>query len=146
MVQQANEGNCFYTLEVAELNSFDLVYGVTEDDNKNYFVDLRCETCSCKYFDIDKYPCVHAVAASNKCFKQDGCPYDMRDLFAFCSPCYLTNVWGMAYRRTIYQVQNRLFQKKLKSCMPCLRNTQNGREDLMKKVIHQLGNVGRRTR
>ncbi|CAN6998114.1 unnamed protein product [Brassica rapa subsp. trilocularis] len=32
------------------------------------------------------------AAASNKCFKQDGCPYDMRDLFAFCSPCYLTNI------------------------------------------------------
>ena len=96
MVQQA--------LEVNELNSFDLVYGVTGDDRKNYLVDLRCETFSCKYFAIDKYSCVHAVAVSNKCFKQDGCPYDMHDLFTFCSPYYLRNVWGMAYRTTIYSV------------------------------------------
>ena len=92
------------TLEVTELNSFDLVYGVIGDDGKNYLVDLKRETCSCKYFDIDKYPCVHAVAASNKFFKQDDCQYDMRDLFVLCSPYYLMNVWGMAYRRTIYPV------------------------------------------
>ncbi|CAN6882703.1 unnamed protein product [Brassica oleracea] len=32
------------------------------------------------------------VAVSNKCFKQDGCPYDMHDLFTFCSPYYLRNI------------------------------------------------------
>lgn len=92
------------TLEVTELNSFDLVYGVFGDEDKNYLVDLRRGTCSCKYFDIDIYPCAHAVAATNKCFKQNGCPYDMCDLFAFCSSYYLMNVCGMTYRRTIYPV------------------------------------------
>jgi len=50
-------------LKVVELNSFDREYVVTCDKGVDYTVSLLLKTCSCKIFDIQKYPCIHALAA-----------------------------------------------------------------------------------
>ncbi|XP_056864032.1 uncharacterized protein LOC108850274 [Raphanus sativus] len=56
-------------LQVTQLNTFELEYSVTGTDGKTYLVDLHHKTCSCRKFDIDKYPCVHAIGAAIKCLK-----------------------------------------------------------------------------
>ncbi|XP_010445838.1 PREDICTED: uncharacterized protein LOC104728577 [Camelina sativa] len=59
-------------LPVTELNTFQLEYNVIGRDGKTYVVDLRNKGCSCRYFDLDKYPCVHAIPAAMNLLKQDG--------------------------------------------------------------------------
>jgi len=49
-------------LKVNELNTSTLEYYVTGDDG-SFLVDLARRTCSCKVYDIDKFPCVHVLAA-----------------------------------------------------------------------------------
>ncbi|XP_024011284.1 uncharacterized protein LOC112086547 [Eutrema salsugineum] len=63
-------------LVVVELNSFEFIYKVTGKDGNAYVVYLLQKTCECKHFDIDKYSCVHALAAAMKCNEQkDGSRY-----------------------------------------------------------------------
>ncbi|XP_013646000.2 uncharacterized protein LOC106404364 [Brassica napus] len=50
-------------LKVTELNTFEGHYNVLSEDGHGYLVDLSNRTCYCRYFDIDRYPCVHALAA-----------------------------------------------------------------------------------
>ncbi|XP_013608134.1 PREDICTED: uncharacterized protein LOC106314873 [Brassica oleracea var. oleracea] len=50
-------------LKVTELNTFEGHYNVLGEDGHGYLVDLSNRTCYCRYFDIDRYPCVHALAA-----------------------------------------------------------------------------------
>ncbi|XP_024006497.1 uncharacterized protein LOC112083006 [Eutrema salsugineum] len=50
-------------LGVTELNIIQVEYSVLGCDGIIYTVSLKNKTCSCKLFDIDKYPCVHALAA-----------------------------------------------------------------------------------
>ena len=54
-------------LQVTPLNTFKLEYSVIGKDGKTYLVDLQNETCSLTMFDIDRYPCVHAIGAAVKC-------------------------------------------------------------------------------
>ncbi|XP_009123478.1 uncharacterized protein LOC103848296 [Brassica rapa] len=54
-------------LTVTPLNTFKLEYSVIGKDGKTYLVDLQNETCSLTMFDIDRYPCVHAIGAAVKC-------------------------------------------------------------------------------
>jgi len=58
-------------LSATELNSFRQEYIVNRKDGFSYFVDLEKKTCSCRCFDIDKYPCVHAIAATIKRSKME---------------------------------------------------------------------------
>jgi len=58
-------------LNATELNSFRQEYSVIGNDGFSYLVDLERNTCSCREFDIDKYPCVHAIAAAIKRSKMD---------------------------------------------------------------------------
>ena len=81
-------------LTVKELNRTTLEYYVT-GSNGSFLVDLRTGTCTCKVFDIDKIPCVHALAAF------PGGTDKMHDL---CSKYYLKEVWALAYVQTIYPV------------------------------------------
>lgn len=87
-------------LPVTELNSFTLVYTVLGRDGRNYLVDLTNKTCSCKHFDIDRYPCVHAIAAATT-YAKSGKPLELHEL---CSVYYLMEQWSLAYHRTIYPV------------------------------------------
>lgn len=81
-------------LKVQELNRTALEYFVT-GSNGSCLVDLGRGTCTCKVFDIDKFPCIHALAAY-----QEG-PDKMHNL---CSKYYMKELWALAYVRTIYPV------------------------------------------
>jgi len=50
-------------LTVIELNTYEHQYNVIGRDGKTYVVDLRKKSFYCRRFNLDKYPCVHAIAA-----------------------------------------------------------------------------------
>lgn len=97
-------------LIVSELNSFALEYDVTGSDGNSYLVNLRSRSCSCRYFDVQKYPCEHGIAAFIA-FKKKAPQnreiggHDIQlELHELCSRYYWTELWALAYCRTIYLV------------------------------------------
>ncbi|XP_013633381.1 PREDICTED: uncharacterized protein LOC106339116 [Brassica oleracea var. oleracea] len=86
-------------LDVVEINSFHLEYNVNGSDRKIYKVDLARKMCTCRCFDMDKIPCVHAAAAAK--FLSVGRDLHLQE---FCSKYYLVELWALAYCRTIYHV------------------------------------------
>ncbi|XP_010424266.1 PREDICTED: uncharacterized protein LOC104709329 [Camelina sativa] len=75
------------------------VFQVDEDefevkDNINKFiVHLKNMHCSCCVFDIDKIPCIHAIAAAKR---------SNRDENQFVHVCYLTETWAKVYAESIH--------------------------------------------
>ena len=72
-------------LVVKELNGYNLEYSVIGRDGLTYLVDLRSKTCSCRRFEVDKYPCVHAIAATTTANKDAAPELRLHDL---CSKYY----------------------------------------------------------
>ncbi|XP_024013947.1 uncharacterized protein LOC112088030 [Eutrema salsugineum] len=93
-------------LGVTELNIIQIEYSVLGLDGINYTVSLKNKTCSCKLFDIDKYPCVHALAALEAYMKRPDREVDI-NIEDLCSMYYLTEQWAFAYNRTIYPVPHK---------------------------------------
>ena len=93
-------------LNATELNSFRQEYSVIGNDGFSYLVDLERNTCSCREFDIDKYPCVHAIAAAIKRSKMDWNSHSILNvsIYGLCSKYYLIETWALAYYITIYVV------------------------------------------
>ncbi|KAL1221246.1 hypothetical protein V5N11_022230 [Cardamine amara subsp. amara] len=91
-------------LPVHELNGFRLEYSVMGRDGIKYLVNLRSKTCSSKRFDIDKYPCVHAITAAREAKKEAEPEMQLHDL---CLKYYWVELWVLAYSRTIYPVPHR---------------------------------------
>ncbi|XP_023644231.1 uncharacterized protein LOC111832126 [Capsella rubella] len=91
-------------LPVTELNSYFLDYSVTGVDGSSYVVDLKNKTCYCKQFDIDRYPCVHAIAAAMEAAKNAGHEINEIQLHELCSKYYWIEQWALGYSRTIYPV------------------------------------------
>ncbi|KAL5538211.1 hypothetical protein UlMin_045403 [Ulmus minor] len=58
-------------------------------------VDIFNKTCTCKEFDIDKLPCVHAVAATH---------HAQVSVYSLVSPYYTKEYYLLAYGETIYPV------------------------------------------
>ncbi|KAL5581296.1 hypothetical protein UlMin_013738 [Ulmus minor] len=58
-------------------------------------VDIFNKTCTCKEFDIDKLPCVHAVAAAH---------HAQVSVYSLVSPYYTKEYYLLAYGETIYPV------------------------------------------
>ncbi|XP_010424359.1 PREDICTED: uncharacterized protein LOC104709441 [Camelina sativa] len=75
------------------------VFQVDEDefevkDNINKFiVHLKNMHCSCCVFDIDKIPCIHAIAAAKR---------SNRDENQFVHICYWTGTWAKVYAESIH--------------------------------------------
>ncbi|CAA7057447.1 unnamed protein product [Microthlaspi erraticum] len=100
-------------LHATELNSFELLYdvvakksdGTADPESKNYSVDLIRKSCSCRVFDFEKIPCVHALAAFMEfnTSNVDSSRYPMQ-LIELVSHYYLIEVWQLAYWRTIFLV------------------------------------------
>ncbi|KAL5541280.1 hypothetical protein UlMin_042502 [Ulmus minor] len=63
----------------------------------NGVVDTLNNTCSCQEFDIDKLPCVHAIAAAQK---------GNFNLYSLTSPYYTKEYYTLAYKDTIYPVSS----------------------------------------
>lgn len=93
-------------LVVTELNHCELEYNVIGTDGKSYLVNLLSKSCSCRCFDIDKIPCVHAIAADIALMRT---PQRIREIHIhdLCSTYYLIETWALAYYRTIYMVPHR---------------------------------------
>ncbi|KAL5552178.1 hypothetical protein UlMin_002354 [Ulmus minor] len=60
-------------------------------------VDIFNKTCTCKEFDIDKLPCVHAVAAAH---------HAQVSVYNLVSPYYTKEYYLLAYGETIYPVRS----------------------------------------
>ncbi|KAL5561179.1 hypothetical protein UlMin_030926 [Ulmus minor] len=58
-------------------------------------VDIFNKMCTCKEFDIDKLPCVHAVAAAH---------HAQVSVYSLVSPYYTKEYYVLAYGETIYPV------------------------------------------
>ncbi|XP_033134331.1 uncharacterized protein LOC117127779 [Brassica rapa] len=103
-------------LKVTELNTFEGHYNVLGEDGHGYLVDLSNRTCYCRYFDIDRYPCVHALAAIMARGEM---------VEHYCSRYYWMEQWTLAYYRTIYPVPHhstweREYRSKRKKKFPPL--------------------------
>ena len=84
LLKRCLEARC---LDVVEINSCHLEYNVNGSDGKIYTVDLARNMCSCKRFDIDKIPCVHAAAAAK--FLSVGMDLHLQE---FCLKYYLVEL------------------------------------------------------
>ncbi|KAL5537977.1 hypothetical protein UlMin_045921 [Ulmus minor] len=58
-------------------------------------VDIFNKTCTCKEFDIDKLPCVHAIAAEH---------HAQVSVYSLVSPYYTKEYYVLAYGETIYPI------------------------------------------
>ncbi|XP_013623937.1 PREDICTED: uncharacterized protein LOC106329873 [Brassica oleracea var. oleracea] len=92
------------TLHVEVLNTFERQYNVTGTDEKGYLVDLINKTCHCRHFEIDRYPCVHALAAIRKYCRTTTDDTLEQLVENYCSKYYWMEQWTLAYCRTIYPV------------------------------------------
>ncbi|XP_024006566.1 uncharacterized protein LOC112083073 [Eutrema salsugineum] len=92
--------------KVTELNSFLLEYAVVSGDGKTYLVNLKTKSCSCRCFDIDKYPCVHALAVVRIFMDREDRSEDIYS-YDLCLKYYTTKLWALAYARTVYPVTHR---------------------------------------
>ncbi|KAG7580891.1 Zinc finger SWIM-type [Arabidopsis suecica] len=90
-------------LTVTELNSYRREYSVIGVDGLTYLVDLDMKSCTCRCFDIDKYPCIHGIAAAIKHCRNEWRTTDV-SIYGLCSKYYLIETWALAYYKTIYVV------------------------------------------
>ncbi|KAL5556063.1 hypothetical protein UlMin_038299 [Ulmus minor] len=70
----------------------DTVYTVLDGD-KNGVVDLQARTCSCRQFQLEQLPCVHAMIAIW---------HSKRDVYNFNSKYYNSSTWKVTYAGVVY--------------------------------------------
>lgn len=61
-------------------------------------VNLESKTCACRQFQLDQYPCIHAIAA---------CRYKNLSPYSYCSEYYSISLWRQCYANTIYPLDDR---------------------------------------
>lgn len=96
---------------------------------ERHIVDLEILRCTCRKFDLDKFPCVHAIAA----VKLNG-----GDGYTICSPFYSTECWKRAYSDFVFPLPNEVEWKipehvRAKNVLPPLRRKQSGRPPKKRK-------------
>ncbi|XP_010523542.1 PREDICTED: uncharacterized protein LOC104801857 [Tarenaya hassleriana] len=85
------------TFDVQELNGVTGEFEVRDEKGRRHLVNLGERTCGCKMFDVDRYPCSHAIAAAHMIGKGDM-------IYELCSEYYRRDTWRMAYQETVYPV------------------------------------------
>jgi len=93
-------------LTVVELNSFEREYVVTCDKGIDYTVSLLLKTCNFKVFDIQKYPCIHALPAFISILDDEDWRRGL-ELHDLVTKYYWAELWALAYYRTIYFVPDK---------------------------------------
>ncbi|XP_010534650.1 PREDICTED: protein FAR1-RELATED SEQUENCE 4-like [Tarenaya hassleriana] len=83
------------TFDVQELNGVTGEFEVRDDKGRRHLVNLGERTCGCKMFDVDRYPCSHAIAVAHMIGKGDM-------IYELCSEYYRRDTWHMAYQETVY--------------------------------------------
>ncbi|XP_023643347.1 uncharacterized protein LOC111831935 [Capsella rubella] len=107
-----------------------------KDDVNKFIVDLRKRQCSCCVFDIDKIPCIHAIAAA----KRSG-----RDENEFVDDSHLNDTWFKAYSESVHpngDVKDWTFPELITNffCAPPGSKPSSGRPP--KKRIRSKGEYG----
>ncbi|XP_056845991.1 uncharacterized protein LOC130511374 [Raphanus sativus] len=88
-----------HKLPVRELDSYELKYEITDAAGKVFWATLVGKTCTCKVWDYEKFPCLHGLAAYIYFARNvDGRRLDIHEL---CSKYYWTEMWHLAYSRTL---------------------------------------------
>ncbi|CAN7065457.1 unnamed protein product, partial [Brassica rapa subsp. trilocularis] len=64
-----------------------------KNETMKFVVDLEKRHCTCNVFDIDKIPCIHAIAAAK---------HIKRDENRFVDASHLTETWAKAYAESIH--------------------------------------------
>ncbi|CAL9233849.1 unnamed protein product, partial [Arabidopsis halleri] len=77
-------------LDVSQVDQFEFE---VKDKHNKFVVHLRNKNCTCCVFDIDKIPCIHAIAASKRTNMDEN---KLADDF------YLTDTWAKAYAKSIH--------------------------------------------
>ncbi|XP_022894089.1 uncharacterized protein LOC111408577 [Olea europaea var. sylvestris] len=97
----AQEDRLFKTLEVVKalfvepLDQFR--FSVRCGRNVGYIVDLNDNTCTCRQFQLESFPCAHAVAVAM---------YIGFPPHSLCSHYYTADFWKAAYAETIFPLPN----------------------------------------
>ncbi|KAL5573136.1 hypothetical protein UlMin_022733 [Ulmus minor] len=60
---------------------------------RNGVIDLQVRTCSCRRFQLEQLPCVHAMIAIW---------HSKRDVYDFCSEYYNSPTWKATYAGVVY--------------------------------------------
>ncbi|XP_022899420.1 uncharacterized protein LOC111412735 [Olea europaea var. sylvestris] len=93
------------------------------DNLKHHFVVFYEMTCTCRKFDLDKFPCAHVIAAAR--FKGD-------EGYKLCTPFYTSICWKQAYSKFVYPLPNEVEWQIPKNVIvrevfPLLARRQGGR-------------------
>ncbi|XP_038701913.1 uncharacterized protein LOC119998649 [Tripterygium wilfordii] len=104
------------TVEPFSINTF-----LVKDGDDGGQVDLASKTCSCRVFDIDHIPCIHAFAA---------CRVRKLPIISLCSQYYRTDMLLLAYAEPINPVLNtdaNVLTEELRVVLPPETRRKSGR-------------------
>ena len=100
-----------------------------KDETMKYVFDLEKRHCTCNVFDIDKIPCIHAIAAAK---------YIKRDENRYVDTSHLTETWAKAYAESIHpggELSTSTYPANIDelSCLPPATKKRSGRPPTKRK-------------
>ncbi|XP_048624065.1 uncharacterized protein LOC106427815 [Brassica napus] len=99
------------------------------NETMKFVVDLEKRHCTCNVFDIDKIPCIHAIAAAK---------HIKRDENLFVDASHLTETWAKAYAESIHpggELSTSTYPENIDelSCPPPATKKKSGRPPTKRK-------------
>ncbi|XP_033134178.1 uncharacterized protein LOC117127685 [Brassica rapa] len=103
-----------------------------------FVVDLEKRHCTCNVFDIDKIPCIHAIAAAK---------HIKRDENRFVDASHLTETWAKAYAESIHpggELSTSTYPENIDelSCPPPATKNKSGRPPTKRKRSDKVSMEG----
>ncbi|CAN7024242.1 unnamed protein product, partial [Brassica rapa subsp. trilocularis] len=100
-----------------------------KDETMKFVVELEKRHCTCNVFDIDKIPCIHAIAAAK---------HIKRDENRFVDASHLTETWAKAYAESIHpggELSTSTYPENIDelSCPPPATKKKSGRPPTKRK-------------
>ncbi|CAF1863284.1 unnamed protein product [Brassica napus] len=100
-----------------------------KNETMKFVVDLEKRHCTCNVFDIDKIPCIHAIAAAK---------HIKRDENLFVDASHLTETWAKAYAESIHpggELSTSTYPENIDelSCPPPATKKKSGRPPTKRK-------------
>ncbi|CAN7092263.1 unnamed protein product [Brassica rapa subsp. narinosa] len=100
-----------------------------KNETMKFVVDLEKRHCTCNVFDIDKIPCIHAIAAAK---------HIKRDENRFVDASHLTETWAKAYAESIHpggELSTSTYPENIDelSCPPPATKKKSGRPPTKRK-------------
>ncbi|XP_018460661.1 protein FAR1-RELATED SEQUENCE 5-like [Raphanus sativus] len=92
-------------LPVRKIDSYVFEYEITDTEGKMFLVSLVERSRTCKVWDYEKFPCLHGLAAYIYYTTTVGSRIHIHEL---CSEYYWSELWALAYSRTLYVVPTSL--------------------------------------